>query len=170
MDVFNQVARPWIIQEEGTEYVNDPRDNGGGSKFGVSSVFHPGVDVQNLTLEGALAFYLEEFWNPCRCGDMPAAVALAVFDCAINQGKIPAARMLQTTLGPPVKVDGIIGTKQTIPAVLAADPRYLIPGYLFRRLDRYRQHEDWKHFGSVWAGRLGRCYVRAVQLQKNPPA
>ena len=50
---------------------DDPDDPGGLTKYGISKVNHPEVDVANLTLEGAKAIYKKMYWNAIK-GDQIA--------------------------------------------------------------------------------------------------
>lgn len=67
-------------------YVNDPDDPGGETQFGISKRAYPHVDIKNLTLEQAKQLYRDDYWHLCNCDALPADMALAVFDCAVNQG------------------------------------------------------------------------------------
>jgi lysozyme family protein len=71
------------------------------------------VDIRNLTREGAKAIYRSEYWDACSCDAFPPPLALALFDCAVNQGQVKAVRLLQRALR--VADDGIVG-----PATVAA--------------------------------------------------
>lgn len=67
-------------------YVNDPRDPGGETKYGISKRSHPNEDIANLTLERAQQIYQQEYWNPLNCDGMSWELALITFDCCVNQG------------------------------------------------------------------------------------
>jgi lysozyme family protein len=73
-------------------YSNDPADPGGETKFGISKRAYPQVDIANLTLEQAKAIYLRDYWHLCKCDELPADMALLVFDAAVNQGVSAALR------------------------------------------------------------------------------
>lgn len=105
MTTFEQ-ALDFVLEHEGC-FSDDPADAGGLIRWGISQKNHPDVDVRNLTKEQAIAIYQSEYWNVCKCGDMPPALAFVMFDMAVNQGVGVAVRDLQKLLG--VKVDGIIG-------------------------------------------------------------
>ncbi len=96
----------YILKWE-ADYSNDPKDPGGETNFGISKRAYPDVDIKNLTREGAIEIYRSDYWDACRCEDLPAEVATMVFDMAVNQGVPYAKTTLQTVLG--VKVDGNIG-------------------------------------------------------------
>lgn len=61
----------------------------------------------------------DEFWERCRCDELPPALAIAVFDMAFNSSPYDAKIALQTALG--VKRDGVVGAK-TLAAARAAGP------------------------------------------------
>jgi lysozyme family protein len=79
-------------------YVNNPRDPGGETNWGISKRSYPNVDIKNLTREGAKAIYYEDFWVPCG-QQLDDAVQYQVFDAAVNHGIGNAIRMLQRAVG-----------------------------------------------------------------------
>jgi len=81
-----QSAFEMVIGHEGG-YVNDPQDPGGETKYGISKRAYPHLDIANLTLEQAKDIYLRDYWNAANCGaQLNDAMALLIFDCAVNQG------------------------------------------------------------------------------------
>lgn len=80
-----------------------------GTNFGISAAAYPNVDIKDLTVEEAKTIYRRDYWNVCHCDDLPDALAIAVFDCAVNQGPGRARRLLQISLD--VVVDGNLGPK-----------------------------------------------------------
>ena len=103
---------------------NDPDDPGGLTKYGISKVNHPEVDVANLSLEGAKAIYRKHYWNPIK-GDQIASgrVAIKFFDMAVNMGVKQATKLVQEALGDmgcSVAVDGMMGPK-TLEALNGVD-------------------------------------------------
>jgi lysozyme family protein len=67
-------------------YVNDPKDPGLETKFGISKRRYPNEDIQNLTLDRAKALYQRDYWNSNGCESMPWEQALLVFDASVNGG------------------------------------------------------------------------------------
>lgn len=65
------------------------------------------------------ALLVEYFWAPCRCDELPADLAIAVFDMAVNSGQGDAIRCLQVAVG--ARQDGAIGP-ETIAAAHRAAP------------------------------------------------
>lgn len=145
-----------IIEKEGG-YVNDTRDPGGETKFGISRRTYPAVDIANLTVDQAKAIYRRDFWDACQCDALPADVAVLVFDCAVNQGVGAAKSLLQEAAGVPV--DGAIG-----PKTLAAAGR---PGvareFAALRAWRYEINRNEEVYGKGWFRRLFHVYDFATK-------
>lgn len=97
-------------------YVNDPRDPGGETRYGISKRAYPDEDIGNLTLDRAKFLYRRDYWSKIRgdeIGDQPVAEKL--FDLAVNIGVSKAVRLLQQVVGG-LTVDGVMGP-QTMAAV-----------------------------------------------------
>jgi lysozyme family protein len=99
-------AIQFVLDYEGG-YTIDPDDPGGATKFGISQKSYPDLNILDLTLDEAKAIYRRDYWTPCHCDDLPRPLAIAVFDCAVNQGVGEAIRLMQKSLA--VKDDGEIG-------------------------------------------------------------
>ncbi len=74
-----------VVGEEGN-YVNDPNDPGGETKFGISKRSYPNLDIRQLTLDQAKAIYERDYWRALSCDQLPWDIALLTFDAAVNQG------------------------------------------------------------------------------------
>lgn len=126
---FEFVVRPDI---EGS-YVNDPRDPGGETKYGISKRAYPKVDIKNLTLEQAKKIYHDDYWLPCDCAEMlPRPAKLLVFDCAVNQG-VSVARKLWA---------------------LSKDRDDPCAWFMMLRARRYTQTRNYDVYGRGWFVRL----------------
>ena len=66
-----------------------------GTKFGISAAAYPDLDIANLSLDAAKALYQRDYWQRIAGDRLPSAVALLVFDAAVNNGIGRAARWLQ---------------------------------------------------------------------------
>jgi len=73
-------------------YVNDPRDPGGETKYGVSKRAYPNVDIKNLTIEGAKAIYKRDYFDKLPIL-LPIDLHLSMFDMAINSGVSAAVQL-----------------------------------------------------------------------------
>lgn len=157
--VFDQAVDFVLGERIEGGYSNDPRDPGGETKFGIAKRSHPGVNIRALTREDAIAIYKAEYWDAARCDDLPGAIAVAVFDSAVNQGVGVAIRLLQKAAG--VTADGVIGPK-TLAAVEAAEPGELLVQFLGWRLRRYAFTGQAATFMRGWANRV--LYLHAFLL------
>jgi lysozyme family protein len=153
-------AVAFILRHEGG-LVNDPADPGKLTKFGISSRAFPDVDVANLTPEGATEIYRVEYWERLRCDDLPAQVAVLVFDCSVNQGPGTAAKLLQAALN--IRQDGVVGPI----TLLAAHERAhddLAAELVARRALEYARSPrlQLEKFGLGWMRRLADCHRFAM--------
>lgn len=129
-----ETAFSFILKMEGGESAeNDPNDPGGLTKFGISQKAYPSLDIANLTRAQAEEIYRRDYWTTCACDDLPRSFAIAVFDCAVNQGVTRAKRLLQMALD--VTVDGVIGGKTL--AAAAKAPLSHVKKMLALRLAEY---------------------------------
>jgi lysozyme family protein len=149
----------FVLKWEGG-YVNDPLDPGGETKFGISKRSYPDIDIKNMTLEGAGEIYKKDYWNKCKCGELPYTIAAVLFDSAVNMGVQRAVRLLQKAVGVPV--DGVIGP-QTINAAGKADVVELVISVLALRIEYYAGLGGWNRYGRGWTKRclsIAMCTAR----------
>ena len=102
-----------VLNHEGG-YVNDPKDPGGETNFGIAKRSHPDVDIKNLTEEGAKEIYKEHYWDRNKVEDLPENLRHIYFDMCVNQGRSRAVRIMQRAAnakGANLKVDGGMGPK-----------------------------------------------------------
>jgi lysozyme family protein len=83
----------FIFEWEGTTFENDPSDPGGATKYGIDQRSHPGVDIKNLTREGAEAIYFEE-WTVEKIESMPEGLGEVYFNACVNCGQGRANKLL----------------------------------------------------------------------------
>jgi lysozyme family protein len=149
-----------IVGQEGG-YVNDPRDPGGETKFGISKRAYPDEDIPNMTLERAKEIYSRDYWLVLRCDAMPWPLSLFVFDCGVNQGVMRATMLLQTTLR--VKTDGEIGPV-TLAAIAAANQRELAATFMGYRAISYSKTGGFAIYGRGWFNRLFRVCLSTGEV------
>lgn len=160
-----------ILQAEGG-YVDDPRDPGGATNFGITRgtlghwLGRPATiaDVQAMTRETAATIYEHQYWRVTGCDQLPAGVDLMTFDCAVNQGTAIAGRFLQQACG--VSVDGIVGPR-TIQAAQLKPAASLINSISAYRCARYRADVNFETYGKGWLRRLAE--VTALALADASP-
>ncbi len=143
--------------------VNDPKDPGGVTKFGISQRSYPALNIRALTLDEAKAIYQRDYWAPIQGEALPAGLDLLVLDHAVNAGPARAVRLLQHLVGVPE--DGLMGPV-TLAGVASADPQDLIARYSELRLDFYRDLPTWRHFGAGWSRRVQRARRAALALAR----
>lgn len=148
----------FVFDQEGYES-DDPNDSGGHTKFGISQSAHPGLDIGNLTRDQAGTIYRDDYWRPVKGSELPDALALMVFDSAVQHGPHEARQLLQGGLG--VVTDGIIGPN-TLAAIRRADTRDTLKRTAARRMYYYGNLDNFAHFGRGWANRMFDCYSLAA--------
>ena len=141
-------------------YVNDPRDPGGETNYGISKRSYPGVDIKNLTREAAVAIYYRDYWKAVKADNMPPLIAVCAFDAAVNQGVRAASTLLQKAAG--VAADGQIGPI-TLKTINNADPINLMTEYLGWRLHRYANTANAITYMRGWSNRILRLQRFALE-------
>lgn len=131
-------------------YVNDPKDPGGETKFGISRRAYPAEDIRNLTLDRARFLYRRDYWDAVKGDALPYPLNLFVFDTAVNQGVDPAIRLLQKTLN--VAQDGVLGPQTILAAQAMRNESVAL--YLADRAVRYAGTRNFEVYGRGWLKRL----------------
>ena len=136
-------------------YVNDPKDPGGETNWGISKRSYPNVNIKTLTRDGAKAIYRRDFWDRIG-GDRLLvrgydAVAFQLFDFAVNSGIETAVRYLQRALG--VADDGDFGpvSEKALASSSESDVVILLNA---ERLDFMTRLKNWPDHGRGWARRI----------------
>lgn len=137
-----------IIGHEGG-YVNDPRDPGGETKYGISKRAYPSEDIANLTLDRAKFLYKRDYWDAVDAESIPGVARLMVFDCAVNCGVTTAKKLLQRAVG--TKDDGIIGAKTRAAISNTTDIAMKFAGFW---LQYYTDLPGWPTYGKGWTRRV----------------
>lgn len=137
-----------IIGHEGG-YVNDHRDPGGETKYGISKRAYPAVDIYNLTLDHAKLIYKRDYWDAVDAESIPGVARLMVFDCAVNCGVTTAKKLLQRAVG--TKDDGIIGPKTRAAISATPDIEQRFAGFW---LQYYTDLKGFNTYGKGWVRRV----------------
>ncbi|MFA7098192.1 MAG: glycosyl hydrolase 108 family protein [Gammaproteobacteria bacterium] len=170
-------AMAFVEQWEGG-FVNDPRDPGGATKYGISLRFLRSLapelgdvdgdgdvdadDVLALTPDKARDLYRKHFWEPLQLSIVPVAASMLLFDTAVNMGRLRAVRICQETLRTfchQVAVDGIIGpqTQTALRQVCMYHPDGLADRFCLHRLDHYsgivEANDDLARYMRGWVNR-----------------
>jgi lysozyme family protein len=156
-----------ILEHEGG-YVNHPKDPGGETNLGVTKrvyeEFGGEKEMKDLTVEDVEPIYEENYWDKCKCGELPTGLDLCVFDFAVNAGPGRAAKYLQTMIG--TVADGGIG-----PNTLGALSRYLdrhgveetVEKYQEDRQEYYESLGTFDTFGRGWTRRVEETTEKAKE-------
>ena len=110
MKSFNEIIEK-VLEHEGG-YVNDPKDLGGETKYGITKRFYPDIDIKNLTIEQAKEIYKKDYWDKNKVESLPRNLWHIYFDMCVNMGKRTAVKVLQRAAvnkGRDIKVDGGLG-------------------------------------------------------------
>lgn len=159
-----------VIKSEGG-YTNDPNDHGGETNLGVTKanweqyVGRPAQPGEMLSLTPAMVepLYRADYWDKCRCDELPAGVDYAVFDFSVNAGPGRSIRYLQRAAG--VTDDGQLGPG-TMAAVKAEDPHTLLTLFSQQKIGFYQRivarDASQEKFLKGWLNR-----VREVQVSSD---
>jgi lysozyme family protein len=133
-------AFKYLIYHEGG-YVNDKKDAGGETHYGISKRSYPHLDIKNLTQEQAKKIYFVDFWMKAKCEQIDDEnIAAKFFDLAVHTGIPQAVKLIQRALraaGTQVVEDGIIGPI-TLTAINKADPTDLLAALKSESAGHYR--------------------------------
>jgi len=155
-----------ILHHEGG-YVFDKNDPGGETIYGISKRHHPKAwEKGRPSVAQAKAIYKRDYWGHGRlqCAKLHPAIALNVFDSAVNQGVRRAAMILQDALD--VTQDGYIG-----PVTVKAankNPKRTIERFTALRIKAYSGlGKIWEHYHEGWMVRVLRTYEESLK-EFNP--
>ena len=157
-----------LLKHEGG-YVNHPEDPGGMTNLGVTKrtydEYH-GTDIdeegmRNLKKDDVIPIYRQNYWNRCRCQDLPAGVDWAVFDFAVNSGTGRAAKALQKAVE--VEQDGSIGPL-TLMKVKHHEVVNIINRIATYREQFYRSLSTFDTFGKGWIRRNDETREQAISM------
>lgn len=131
-------------------YVNNPKDPGGETNWGISKRAYPHLDIKNLTREQAKAIYRSDYWGPLPKG-VQGHVRFHLFDLAVNSGVRRAIQILQHSIG--VLPDGIWGPKSQA-AYDAAVPLSVAIALTAERLRFMVSLNNWSNASRGWSRRI----------------
>lgn len=159
-----ELAIPVILKHEcpspiapvGGGWVNDPRDRGGATVYGISTLImrREGITAQEMgvpdlspetlklvTVETAKRVYKRLFWDRYGYENIDdQRCATKVFDAAVNCGPGNGHRQAQRACmlaGKPVVVDGLLGPR-TVATINSLDPQVYLKCMAQAMADYYR--------------------------------
>lgn len=178
---FARALKATLVHEGG--FANHPADPGGRTLEGVTQRVYDAYRRSKVlplrTLTASMRgepdwiaerdeIYRRQYWDACRCSELPPGVAFAVFDAAVNSGVRQAALWLQRALD--VRADGHIGDVTLGAARTHPNHRALIADMLARRLGMLRNLSTWADFGAGWSRRVSSVKQLALQWVVEPVA
>lgn len=121
-----ELAVNFVLKHEGG-YVNNPKDPGGATNYGVSLSFIKSMgidvnldgyidakDIEGLTKDNAKEIYKQYFWDPnnyCHINDI--VLGSKFFDMCVNLGSVRANKIVQKCINilysGALVVDGVLG-------------------------------------------------------------
>ena len=121
--------------------------------------------MTDLLVEDVAPIYQKNYWDRCKCDDLPSGLDLCVFDFAVNAGPSRSAKFLQRLIG--TTVDGGIG-----PNTLKAVDNYVeevglesaIEDYQSARQEYYEALDTFDTFGRGWTRRVEETTSSALEM------
>ncbi|WP_338665010.1 glycosyl hydrolase 108 family protein [Pararoseomonas sp. SCSIO 73927] len=160
----------FVFEREGA-LVDHPSDPGGITNRGISLRYAKSkgrlldldadgdvdaADIRLITPAVAAEIYDADFYLKVRGPELPASIAIAAADAAVNCGPDRAIRWLQAAVG--ARVDGALGPL-TLVSVAAASPRQLLAEFQARRMVH---HATLSTFGTFGLGWMRRCSALSI--------
>lgn len=163
-------------------YGNDKRDRGNwttgvigegelkGTKYGVSAMSYPDLDIENLTLEQAEKIYTRDYWDKLSANQLPDGVDVFLFDYAVNSGVARSAISLQRMVG--AADDGHIGpqtlklVEERYPSADKSKTLNLLDQLYVNREYFYKQLSTFDIYGKGWLRRNDDIYNSSSNLLK----
>lgn len=152
---FDQSFDTLITHEGG--FSNRPLsdDPGGATMYGVTEAVARANgyvgDMRDFTLAMAKSIYRRQYWDACRCDNLPENLRYAVFDSAVNSGPKQAMKWLQDVVN--VTADGVIGPK-TLAAVNGSNSLLVEKQMLGKRLRFMTELKNWSANSRGWSRRI----------------
>lgn len=160
-----------VIGHEGG-FTKDRRDRGNwtsgvigkgqlkGTKYGVSAMAYPNLDIENLTLETAQDIYLSDYWLKVGGDALPAGLDYLAFDMAVNHGVKKSAMLIQEAVG--AVPDGVIGPR-SLERIGKRSVREILTETAARRMAFYAGIKTFKDFGLGWSRRTMETLATALE-------
>lgn len=125
---------------------SDP--NGGLTRFGISQIQNPALNVASLTQQQAIDYYHANYWTPNNLDALPWPLSYVIFDIDVNNGDRIGARLLQRALG--LQDDGQVGPHTINAAHAVRDPLDLCMRVLAKRGVYYTTLSNWTPNAEGW--------------------
>ena len=172
MSPFDQ-AFNYLLTKEGYTYTDDPDDNGGPTRYGITKATLErylkractAEEVAFLDLSTAKLIYEEYYWMQINCHKMSkTGIAIALFSSAALYGTTKTAQMTQKALnicGASLKVDGHLGDKSIAVLNIVKQDEFFkaFHGQLIERIeDIVAKNPKQKKFENGWKNRANALF------------
>lgn len=136
----------FVLKWEGN-YVNDPDDPGGETKYGISKRAYPHLNISELKLIDAVYIYYDDYWSKAGCSELEYPFNIVVFDTAVNCGVGRATHWLKKAKD----IDHYMQLRKDYYLGLAESPRFrkYLRGWLNRLGDLQKLVDIAKENGAV---------------------
>ena len=157
-----------LLKHEGG-FVNHPRDPGGMTNLGVTKkVYEEWMgrevseqEMRDLQPKDVRDLYKKNYWDRCKCDDLPSGLDVAVFDWAVNSGTGRSSKGVQKACG--AEPDGAIGPK-TLALVKGQNTQYMIEKFGEIRQNFYESLSTFDTFGKGWTRRNKETTEEALKM------
>lgn len=119
-------------------------------------------DVPGWSQESAAEFYRLYYWNPIQAERMPFAIALVVFDAAVNMGTSAAVKDLQRALELKA-IDGVVGRQTLAAACMEVGNATFLGELLAQRINSNRLFRTADAHFLGWARRCFSLHLEALK-------
>lgn len=157
-----------VLKHEGG-FSNLKQDPGGMTNLGVTKKVWDAyigrtsteAEMRALTPTMVGPLYKKQYWDACKCDELPIGVDYLVFDFAVNAGVNRSAKTLQTALG--AVADGVIGAG-TLAKVGEHNAQELIQKFSNAKTNFYKSLTTFSTFGKGWLNRVASVKTEAENM------
>ena len=168
-----QASLQYVLQSEGG-FVDNPNDVGGATMKGITldtyKIYKKNThltpnDLKLISDMDVSTIYLNQYWNACRCSDLPSGIDYCVFDASVNMGYSRATKILQESCG--ATPDGTLGSI-TMALIRQSDRNLLIKTFSEKKEAFYRRivanNPSQSIFLKGWLARIESVKNNAVTI------
>ena len=157
-----------LLKHEGG-FVDHPKDPGGMTNLGVTKAVYDKwigresteAEMRGLTQDDVAPIYKKNYWDRCKCDQLPSGADWSVFDWAVNSGTGRASKAMQKIVG--AKQDGAIGPK-TLQMIANEKAEFLVEEMYHQRQSFYEKLKTFETFGRGWTRRNKETKEAALEL------
>lgn len=160
-NAFDLAFENVLLYEGG--FTNDPKDRGNwttgvigkgsckGTKYGISAMSYPSLNIRELTENQAKDIYYKDFWLKNKLDKVEPVLAFQLFDASIQHGSSTAIKMLQKLLGIPASgsLDDV-----TLSTLTYENQKVIAYKYIAKRLEYYTSIKTFSIYGKGWVNRM----------------